>query len=87
MAWNVEILPKVMKALAKIPLRDRRRIFSRIEGLQKEARPEGVKKLKARGDREFYRIRSGDYRIIYRIEEKRLLVLVVRVAYRKEVYR
>lgn len=80
------MLPKVLKALEKIPIRDRRRIVRRIGALAGNPFPDGAKKLQGK-KRDFFRIRSGDYRVVYQAEQERLLVLVVRVAHRREVYR
>ena len=63
---------------------DRRRIISRIEALAENPRPNGCKKLSGS---ERYRIRQGPYRIVYAIEDKQLVVYVVKVADRKSVYR
>lgn len=71
-----------MKNLPKI---EQRRIVKRIEILAVEPRPFGAKKLS--GEENLYRIRSGDYRIIYQIQDKILLVLVVKIGHRREVYR
>ncbi len=65
--------------------RDRQRIVSRIQALADAPRPVGCEKLAGESDR--YRIRVGRYRIVYSIADDELLVLVVRVAHRKEVYR
>lgn len=56
-----------------------------ITALEQDPRPSGCKKL--RGATNTYRIRSGDYRVVYTIEDAELLVLVVRVGHRREVYR
>ncbi len=63
---------------------DRRRIVSRIQALAENPRPDGCKKLSGS---ERYRIRQGSYRIVYRIEDKQLVVYVVKIADRKSVYR
>lgn len=56
-----------------------------IADLADDPKPAGAKKLASGGD--FYRVRSGDYRIIYKIEEEEVVVLVVKIGDRKEVYR
>jgi mRNA interferase RelE/StbE len=61
------------------------RSAARIDGLANNPRPRDSEKLQ--GAEDLYRIRSGDYRIIYQIAEARLLVLVVRIGHRREVYR
>ena len=71
--------------LAAIPKRYRTRIRKAIEGLSEEPRPPGVRKLT---DKErLYRIRLGDYRVVYQIQDEDLLVLVVKIRHRKEIYR
>ncbi|MDJ0899633.1 MAG: type II toxin-antitoxin system RelE/ParE family toxin [Xenococcus sp. MO_188.B8] len=57
----------------------------KIDALATEPRPEGVVKLK--GEENLYRIRVGDYRVIYNVQDDRLLVLVVKVGHRGDVYR
>lgn len=84
--WNVEILPKALKALAKLPPRERLRLAHRIDDLAREPRPAGAVKLKGRAW-DFWRVRVGDYRVLYTLREERLTVLIVRVAHRREAYR
>ena len=74
----------VAKDLRVFPKRDVKRIMQRIRSLADEPRPPGCEKLSGR---ERYRIRQGDYRIIYEIEDGRLTVLIVKVGHRRDVYR
>jgi mRNA interferase RelE/StbE len=60
------------------------RVIKRIQALKDEPRPSGCKKLT---NSELWRIRIGDYRVVYSIEDTRLMVLVVRVGHRREIYR
>ena len=60
------------------------RIISALHALADDPRPHGVKKLK--GYRDYWRIRVGDYRIIYTIQDDRLLVVVIRIGHGREVY-
>jgi mRNA interferase RelE/StbE len=60
------------------------RIFPKLEGLASEPRPAGSKKLKG-GQRE-WRIRVGDYRVVYTIDDEKLVVSVMRIRHRSEVY-
>lgn len=60
------------------------RIISALQTLADDPRPRGVKKLK--GYRDYWRIRVGDYRIIYAIQDDRLLVIVIRIGHRRDVY-
>ena len=84
MIYKIEVPNSVVKQLKKIPENDRKRIVKAIDSLASLPLPSDVKKLKGY---EFYRIRSGDYRIIYSIENKKLVILIIKVAHRKEVYR
>jgi mRNA interferase RelE/StbE len=74
-----------VKALRDLPRADQRRVAARIDALAENPRPPGVEKLEGADD--LYRVRAGDHRIVYRIEDKRLLVLVIRIGHRREVYR
>lgn len=75
----------VLKTLKKLDRSVAQRILTAVEGLAVEPRPVGSIKLSG-GDGE-RRIRVGDYRIIYRVHDDRLVVVVVRAAHRREVYR
>ncbi len=81
----VILAPAAQKSLDKIPRNSRRRILDALEELADDPRPPGCVKLE--GEDNLWRIRVGDYRIVYTIDEKKLMVLVVRVAHRKDVYR
>ncbi len=83
--YAVEIATPAVKTLRNLPRPDQRRIAARIDALAENPRPPGVEKLEGADD--LYRIRAGDYRIVYRIEDERLLVLVIRIGHRREVYR
>ena len=81
-----EILFKqsVAKDLHQIPKKEVARILKRINKLQIEPRPAGVEKLSGQ---EKYRVRQGVYRIIYEILNDQLIVVVVKVGHRRDVYR
>jgi len=81
-----EILFKesVYKELRRIPKTDLKRILARIEQLGLDPKPQGSQKLTGA---ELYRVRQGNYRIVYTIEDDKLIVCVVKVGHRKEVYR
>jgi mRNA interferase RelE/StbE len=85
MAYRVEIKPQAEKALLRMPNPQRRRISLAIDGLARDPRPPGCAKLA--GAQDAYRIRVGDYRVVYEIENRVLVVYVVRVGHRKDVYR
>ena len=81
-----EILFKesVWKDLKKIPKRELRKILSRVEKLGNDPRLIGCEKLTGE---ELYRIRQGNYRIVYSIQDNELTVWVIKVGHRKDVYR
>jgi mRNA interferase RelE/StbE len=83
--YNVEIKPTAQKALAKIPQPHRERISKQIDRLAENPRPRGAKKLG--GESSLHRIRVGEYRVVYEIHDEILLVLVVRIGTRGDVYR
>lgn len=82
--YRVTIRKSVSKDMRGIPKKDARRIVAAIESLADDPRPPGAKKLSGQ---ERYRIRQGNYRILYEIEDDRLIVCVVRVGDRRDVYR
>ena len=72
------------KELRKLDKEAQRRLLMAIETLEITPRPDGVKKLKAQFNQ--YRIRVGSYRVVYEIQDEEVLVLVLRVAHRRDVY-
>lgn len=82
--YRVVVRKSVFKDLKGIPKKDVRRLLSAIEALADDPRPPGTKKLSGQ---ERYRLRQGNYRILYEIEDDKLIVCVVRVGDRREVYR
>jgi mRNA interferase RelE/StbE len=83
--YVITILPAAIRQLTALPVLEQKRVAARINGLSVDPRPPGSKKLKeATG---LYRIRSGNYRIIYQIQEKRLLILVIKIGHRRDGYR
>ena len=85
MSYKVEILRGALKQLKKIPSELQERIQIKIDDLTTEPRPNGVKKLK--GKENVYRIRVGNYRVIYDIFDDLLVVNVVEVGHRKNIYK
>ena len=84
--YSVQIKKSAAKELEAIPGRkDRQRLVQRIRGLADEPRPAGAEKLSGIKDR--YRIRQGNYRVLYEIEDDQLIVYVVKVGDRRDVYR
>ena len=83
--YRVFIKPSAVREIEGIAeKRQRQRIVARIEALRDDPRPPGCEKLTGR---EQYRVRQGAYRIVYAIEDDRLVVYVVRVGHRSSVYR
>ena len=68
-----------------LPQKKQKQVLSAIESLENEPRPAQCKKLVDAAN--VYRVRSGDYRILYQIEDAQLLVLVIKVAHRRDVYK
>ncbi|MGC8643717.1 MAG: type II toxin-antitoxin system RelE family toxin [Isosphaeraceae bacterium] len=81
----MEVAPSALKQLADIPRGVRERIAAHIEVWGFEPQPQGVKKLS--GEEDLYRIRVGSHRVIYAIRDDRLIVLVLRIGHRKDIYR
>ncbi len=84
MTYPVFISKSAQKSLDRLPFLMREKISKAILNLSSVSRPPNCKKLTGR---EAWRIRVGDYRVIYEIQENRLVILVVVVGHRKEVYR
>ena len=84
-AYSLRIKPSAAREIEDIGGKaDRRRVVERIERLAEEPRPPGCVKL-AGG--EHYRVRQGRYRIVYEVRDAELVVLVVRVGDRRDIYR
>jgi mRNA interferase RelE/StbE len=84
-AYRVRFKLSAAEAIRKLPKAHQRRVIAKAEALADTPRPPECKKL--HGSDDFYRIRVGDYRIVYAVEDQDLVILVVRVGHRKEVYR
>jgi mRNA interferase RelE/StbE len=83
--YRIEVKRSAAKALKKIPKPDRKRISEKIESLAGELPSTEITKMK--GDNPFHRIRVGDYRIIYEVQDEVLVILIVKVGHRKDIYR
>lgn len=82
MAYRIEIRVSARKVLAALPKTDQQRIRAKIDALAGDPRPHGVKRVK--GPEGFLRIRVGDYRVMYLVQDDTLIVLAVRTAHRRE---
>lgn len=84
MSYQILILPAAQRQLKKLPATTQQALITQIEHLADNPRPTNCKKLKGRQNQ--YRIRVGDYRIIYSVEDARLAVRVIKVGHRRDVY-
>ena len=82
--YSIEVKKSAVKELSKIPKKDLVQIIKHINALADNPRPQGSKKLSRE---EKYRIRYGKYRILYLIKDDVLVIYVIKVAHRKDVYR
>jgi mRNA interferase RelE/StbE len=85
MTYSIEFSKRASKQFRLLPPSIQERLVPQINALAENPRPPKVKKLVGEEDR--YRIRVGDYRIIYQIDDQVLLVLVLKIGHRSEVYR
>ena len=81
--YSLEFKRSVQKDVRAIPKRDLQRILGRIEALRDDPRPPGSVKLSGEA---YYRIRQGDYRILYQIKDGELIIVVVKVGHRRDMY-
>ena len=84
MAYSIIIKPAANKALLKLPKTIQTRILNSLQRLIDNPRPSGS--LKLQSSFELYRIRVGDYRIIYAIDEQQIQILIATVGHRKDIY-
>ena len=85
MKYRIDFKSSAAKALRKISKSDQKRIADKIDGLSENLPDPATTKMK--GDNPFHRIRVGDYRIIYEIHEDILLIVILKIGHRKDVYR
>jgi len=81
--YKILIKPSAKNELEKLPKKDLQKIVVKIQDLSSEPRPIASEKLS--GD-DKYRIRQGNYRIVYLIEDEHLIVLVVKIGHRRDIY-
>ena len=84
-SYRLLIKPSAVKEIESAPKKDRLRIVKRIQDLSSDPRPPGCEKLSGHEDK--YRVRQGTYRIVYTISDVGLVICIVKVGLRKEVYR
>lgn len=82
--YELRFKPSVAKDLRGVPKSGVRRLLNRIELLRDDPRPTGCEKLTGR---ELYRLRQGVYRVVYSVDDDRVVIEVIKVGHRREVYR
>lgn len=83
-SYRILLKRSAAKELGALPPRDRRRVVRRIQGLASEPRPAGCEKLSGQ---EKFRLRQGDYRILFSVDDHEAQVTVVKIGHRRDVYR
>ncbi|MCK5580621.1 MAG: type II toxin-antitoxin system RelE/ParE family toxin [Candidatus Omnitrophica bacterium] len=84
MTYNIEVKKSVLKVLKKIPREDQIHIAKTIKGLADDPRPAYCLKLAGSA---YYRIRCGNYRIIYDVQDDKLIIIILKVGHRKDIYK
>jgi mRNA interferase RelE/StbE len=84
-SFSIEVSATAEKQIRKLASGDRIRVLRAIMQLSNEPRPRGCRKLQGYND--VYRMRVGTFRVIYSIEARRLLIIILKVGHRKDVYR
>ncbi len=85
MKYRIEVKISAAKALKKIPKPDRKRISKKINSFAKKLPNPDITKMK--GKNPFHKVRVGNYRIIYEIQDDVLLILIIKIGHRKDIYR
>ena len=85
MPYSIRFTPRALRDYSAFDRATQKRLQRRIDHLAEDPYPAGTKKLQA--EEPFYRVRVGDYRVIYQVEPKELLVVVVKIGHRREIYR
>jgi len=83
-SYKLFIKPSAAKELEVLPKKDRQRIVTRIRSLSVEPRPSGREKLSGH---DLYRVRQGNYRVLYTVQDADLAVVIIAIGHRREVYR
>jgi mRNA interferase RelE/StbE len=83
-SYRLLIKPSATKELEALPLKDRRRVVRRVRALAENPRPPGSEKLTGL---ELYRVRQGDYRVLYEVVDAAATVTIIKIGNRREVYR
>ena len=83
--YRIEVSSTAERQIKRLGVRDQHRVINVIKDLAVRPRPRGCRKLLGYDD--IYRVRTGVFRILYSVEDERLLILVLKIGHRKEVYR
>ena len=84
MKYTVEFDKEAKKQLLKLDKKNRRQIENKVDKLAEDPTPAGCKKLDDK--HKIYRIRSGNYRIVYQVKNKKLIVLILQIGHRRDIY-
>lgn len=85
--YSLKYSREYIKDLKKIPKQYQKKIREKIESLAIDPRPYGCKKLQGSTKASLYRVRCGDYRIVYSIDDHVLIVLIIEIGHRRDIYR
>lgn len=85
MTYTIEFAPRTRRELRKLSSVARKRVLEKIDSLADNPFPHGYTEMK--GSQNYYRVRVGNYRVIYTVEHGELLILVVSIGHRREIYR
>lgn len=83
--YDVQLVASARRELLKLHARIRVRVADAISALAADPRPSGCEKLA--GNANYFRIRVGDYRVLYEVRDREILVLVIKIGHRRDVYR
>jgi mRNA interferase RelE/StbE len=82
--YSIRFSESFQKDINKIPQKDRKKLLARIDKIAIEPRPYGYEKLSGI---EYYRVRQGNYRILYSIQDRELTIWIIKIGHRKDIYR
>lgn len=85
--YSVELVKSAKKEFDRLPVKAKQKVLDALEILAINPYSEMVRSKKLKGAENLYRVRVGDYRIVYQIQKKVLKILVIKIGHRKEIYR
>ena len=85
MPYAIVVVPSAQRALQQIDKRDQKRIVVRIDALAQDPHPPGSRKMQ--GGTDEFRIRVGDYRVSYSVNDTEITIVVIRIGHRRDIYR